>query len=93
MHKEYDKKKSRMTSAQIIPLSFLIAIAVGTLLLMLPVSTADGEKTSLLTAIFTATTSMCVTGLVVVDTYIHWSLFGKIVILIMIQTSTRTWTG
>ena len=85
MHKEYDKKKSRMTSAQIIPLSFLIAIAVGTLLLMLPVSTADGEKTSLLTAIFTATTSMCVTGLVVVDTYIHWSLFGKIVILIMIQ--------
>ena len=85
MHREYDKKKSRMTSAQIIPLSFLIAIAVGTLLLMLPVSTADGEKTSLLTAIFTATTSMCVTGLVVVDTYIHWSLFGKIVILIMIQ--------
>ncbi len=85
MHKEYDKKKSRMTSAQIIPLSFLIAIAVGTLLLMLPVSTADGEKTNLLTAIFTATTSMCVTGLVVVDTYLHWSLFGKIVILVMIQ--------
>ena len=85
MHKEYDKKKSRMTSAQIIPLSFLIAIAVGTLLLMLPVSTADGETTNLLTAIFTATTSMCVTGLVVVDTYLHWSLFGKIVILVMIQ--------
>lgn len=85
MHTEFDKKKSRMTSAQIIPLSFLIAIAVGTLLLMLPVSTADGETTNLLTAIFTATTSLCVTGLVVVDTYIHWSLFGKIIILIMIQ--------
>ena len=85
MERETSKKKGRLTSAQIIPLSFLIAIAIGTILLMLPISTAEGETTGLLTALFTSTTSLCVTGLVVVDTYLHWSLFGKIVILIMIQ--------
>ena len=52
---------------------------------MLPISTADGNGGGLLTSLFTATTSICVTGLVVVDTYAYWSLFGKIVILIMIQ--------
>ena len=85
MGKENNKKKSRLTSAQIIPLSFFGAIIIGTILLMLPISTAEGQSTDLLTALFTATTSLCVTGLVVVDTYLHWSLFGKIIILIMIQ--------
>ncbi len=64
---------------------FLLLIAVGTLLLLLPFATAEGQHTSFLTALFTATTSVCVTGLVVVPTYIHWSLFGKIVILFLIQ--------
>ena len=72
-------------SRQIIPISFLAAILVGTLLLLLPFSTAEGETTSLLTALFTATTSVCVTGLVVADTFSHWSLFGHIVILVLIQ--------
>ena len=72
-------------SRQIIPISFLAAILVGTLLLLLPFSTAKGETTSLLTALFTATTSVCVTGLVVADTFSHWSLFGHIVILVLIQ--------
>lgn len=80
-----EKKKTRATSAKIIPISFLIAIAIGTILLWLPFSTVPGEQTSLLTALFTATTSVCVTGLVVVDTFAHWTLFGKIVILILIQ--------
>ncbi len=68
-----------------IPLSFLIAIIVGTILLMLPFATVKGESTSVLTALFTATTSVCVTGLVVVDTYAHWSTFGQLVILLLIQ--------
>ena len=78
-------KRFRITSAQVIPISFLLVIIVGTLLLWLPISTEPGEETDLLTALFTSTTSVCVTGLVVVDTYIHWTLFGKIVILCLIQ--------
>lgn len=80
-----NNNKEAISSAQIIPLGFLAMIIVGTILLFLPIATAKGEHTSLLTALFTATTSTCVTGLVVVDTYAHWSLFGKIVILILIQ--------
>ena len=68
-----------------IPASFLLAIIVGTILLMLPISSASGKMTDPLTALFTATTSVCVTGLVVVDTYAHWSFFGQLVILILIQ--------
>ena len=82
MEKEIVKK---LGSAQIIPISFLVAILIGALLLMLPVSTADGAGTDFVTALFTSTTSTCVTGLVVVDTFAKWSLFGKIVILILIQ--------
>ena len=72
-------------SEQLIPISFFGAILLGALLLMLPFSTAKGESTSFVTALFTSTTSICVTGLVVVDTFSHWSLFGKIIILILIQ--------
>ncbi|MBR2528860.1 MAG: potassium transporter TrkH [Blautia sp.] len=79
------KKHNRFRSAQLIPLSFLGAIFFGTILLWLPFSAACGKHTDFLTALFTATTSVCVTGLVVVDTYAHWSLFGKAVILFLIQ--------
>ncbi|MGN0396372.1 MAG: TrkH family potassium uptake protein [Coprococcus sp.] len=79
------KIKREMTTTRVIALGFLITILVGTLLLMLPFSTASGEHTSILEALFTSTTSVCVTGLVVVDTFSHWSLFGKIIILILIQ--------
>ena len=72
-------------SKKIIPLSFLAAIGIGTLLLLLPFATAEGETTTVLTALFTATTSVCVTGLVVVDTFSHWTLFGHVVILVLIQ--------
>ena len=80
-----EPKPFRASPVQLIPLSFLLAIAVGTLLLMLPFATAKGETTDFLTALFTATTSTCVTGLVVVDTYAHWSVFGQTVILLLIQ--------
>ncbi len=75
----------RISSVQIIPVSFLLAIIVGTLLLLLPFSTAPGEHTGFITALFTATTSVCVTGLVVVDTYAHWSFFGQLIILLLVQ--------
>ncbi len=78
-------KRFRLGSGRIIIFSFLFAVLLGTGLLLLPVSTAQGQHTDFMTALFTATTSVCVTGLVVVDTYIHWSLFGKVVILFLIQ--------
>ncbi len=78
-------KKFKLSSVHIIPLSFLCAILLGTLLLALPVSSASGSATPLIDALFTATTSVCVTGLVVVDTFSYWSLFGQAVILLLIQ--------
>lgn len=74
-----------ITPERFIPVSFLVTIVLGTFLLMLPISSASGEAADALTALFTATTSVCVTGLVVVDTYAHWSLFGQIVIIILVQ--------
>ncbi|NCB51294.1 MAG: Trk family potassium uptake protein [Clostridia bacterium] len=79
-------KMRRLSHAQIIALGFLLVIALGTLLLMLPAASRNGESAGFLTALFTATSASCVTGLVVVDTATNWSLFGQIVILIMIQT-------
>ena len=78
-------KKKHMSSTKLIPLSFLAAIVAGTLLLMLPICSAAGTFTDPLTALFTATTSVCVTGLVVVDTYSHYSTVGHAIILFLIQ--------
>lgn len=78
-------KKKHISSVQLIPLSFLIAILMGGLILMFPISSASGHWINPLTAMFTATTSTCVTGLVVVDTFSYFSLFGHIIILILIQ--------
>ena len=69
----------------VLVLGFAALIAVGTLLLMLPISSKSGEFTDPLTAAFTAVSATCVTGLVVVDTGLYWSLFGQIVIIVMIQ--------
>ena len=76
---------TRIPSIRLIPLSFLVAILVGSLLLILPISSADGSWTDFVTALFTATTSVCVTGLTVVDTFSYWSTFGHVVILLLIQ--------
>ncbi len=78
-----EKKKTISTTKKII-LGFLLVILVGTILLSLPISNVGG-RVDVLTALFTATTSVCVTGLVVVDTFAYWTLFGKVVILILIQ--------
>lgn len=70
---------------RIVPMGFLAAIAVGTVLLMLPVSSTQGESTRLTDAAFTAVSATCLTGLTVVDTATHWSPFGLVMILLMMQ--------
>lgn len=77
--------KKRLSQTQFIILGFLIIIVVGTFLLMFPISSADGSFTSFADCVFTAVSATCVTGLVVVDTFTHWSVFGQIVILCLIQ--------
>lgn len=64
---------------------FAGAIAIGTAVLMLPISSATGEPTDFVTALFTATSAVCITGLNVVDTAAHWSAFGEATLLVLIQ--------
>lgn len=78
-------KRKRMSRIQTIAFGYLLVLVLGTLLLMLPFSSKTGEATDFLTALFTATSATCVTGLVVVDTCTYWSVIGQIIILIMIQ--------
>ena len=79
-------RKKHLTSFQMIILGFAGVILLGTFLLMLPVSSADGIVTPFDEALFTSTSAVCVTGLVVQDTGSYWSGFGQTVILILIQT-------
>ena len=80
-------KNKRITpsTTQIILLSFMVTILLGSVLLALPISTQSGEAVSYLDALFTATTATCVTGLVTLPTVSTWSIFGQIVILVLIQ--------
>ncbi len=79
------KRAFKLSTTHIILLSFLATITLGSLLLALPISSADGQGAAFVDALFTATTSTCVTGLVVVPTVSSWSIFGQAVILILIQ--------
>ncbi|WP_246169876.1 TrkH family potassium uptake protein [Alkalibaculum sporogenes] len=74
-----------MSYAKISVLAFFTIIMIGTFLLSLPISSKSGEFTPFIDALFTATSATCVTGLVVYDTYNHFSVFGQIVILGLIQ--------
>ena len=78
-------KRIRFTTTQIILLSFLLVILIGSVLLALPISSANENAVPYIDALFTATTSTCVTGLVTLPTFSTWSVFGQIVILILIQ--------
>lgn len=71
----------------------LLVIIVGALLLLLPWATKACNKTSFLAALFTSVSATCVTGLVVVDTSIHWTVFGKLVILLLIQIGGLGFSG
>lgn len=71
--------------ARLVPLAFLAAILIGTVLLMLPAARAGDGSAPLLTALFTSTSAVCVTGLAVEDTPLYWSTFGQVVILLLFQ--------
>ena len=79
------KPRLHFTPFQTIVFGFMAAILIGALLLFLPFSTKTGESTSFFDALFTSTSAVCVTGTVVHDTATHWSFFGQVVILILIQ--------
>ena len=78
-------KRIKFTTTQIILLSFLLVIFIGSVLLALPISSTNGTAVPYIDALFTATTSTCVTGLVTLPTFSTWSVFGQIIILILIQ--------
>lgn len=77
--------RKSLKPAQVLVLGFAGTIILGTLILMLPISSANGHPTSFINSFFTSTSAVCVTGLVVVDTGTYWSVFGKTVILLLIQ--------
>ena len=78
-------RSSLQHPARLVPLAFLAAIALGTMLLLLPAARVGPEGADLITALFTATSAVCVTGLIVVDTPTYWTPFGQAVILALIQ--------
>lgn len=77
--------KFKLTTAQIIVFGFASVILLGAILLNLPIASSEGEHVGFLSSLFTATSAVCVTGLVVVDTGTYWTTFGKVVIMILIQ--------
>lgn len=77
--------KKRISKVQFLALGFFIIILAGTIVLMLPVSTKSGQHTGFFDALFTCVSATCVTGLVVADTFTHWTVIGQITILFMIQ--------
>lgn len=79
------KRKKSLSSVQIILLGFLGLVLLGSFLLSLPISSQNGQPIPYIDALFTATTSVCVTGLVTVTTAFTWSVFGQVVILVLIQ--------
>ncbi len=79
------KNRGPISPSKVLALGFLAIISTGAFLLMLPFASAEGTRITLLKALFTATSAVCVTGLTVVDTAASFSLFGEIVILCLIQ--------
>ncbi len=78
-------KRKKLETTQIIVYGFLVVILIGALLLSLPIASKNGTSIGFLNAFFTSTSAVCVTGLVVVNTLAHWTTFGKVVILLLIQ--------
>ena len=81
----FKRKFTGMSVMKQLALGFAAIVLTGGILLMLPISSRSGVVTPFIDAVFTATTATCVTGLTVVDTYLYWSLFGQLVILVLIQ--------
>lgn len=83
--KTLKKRTTHLSAAQTIMAGFACMIFIGALLLNLPIASKAGESVGFINALFTATSANCVTGLVVVNTMAHWTLFGKAVLLLLIQ--------
>ncbi|MDE7182581.1 MAG: Trk family potassium uptake protein [Clostridia bacterium] len=81
------KTKFRLSVWQILALAYLGGTIVGSILLILPFATKSGQSTSYLNALFTSASATCITGLAVYDTATHWTLFGQLVILFLVQMS------
>ncbi len=79
------QKIRSLTYPQLVVLGYLVIIAMGTVLLSLPVATRSNVSTGFVDALFTATSATCVTGLIMYDTFTHWSIFGQVVIMTLIQ--------
>ena len=84
--KEKKIKFYRLEPTQVLALGFAAVILTGALLLMLPLSSRNGTVTNFLDCLFTSTSATCVTGLVTVDTGTHWSVFGQVIIMMLIET-------
>lgn len=78
-------RKARLNAPLKVILSFVIVILIGSFLLSLPIASKDGHWFSYIDALFTSTSAVCVTGLIVVDTAVHFSIFGQVVIMLLIQ--------
>ena len=84
-HESNLRKQRVFGTTRLVAIGFFLVILTGAFLLTLPISSATGQRTNFIDALFTSTTSVCVTGLVTVTTATHWSLFGHIIILLLIQ--------
>lgn len=85
MNKEINLKESKLNGVQILAIGFAVIALVGGIILSLPISSADGNPTNLLDSLFTSTSAVCVTGLIAVDTGTHWNMFGKTIIMLLIE--------
>ena len=79
------KKNKKLSPIRLLSLGYLTSVLLGTLLLLLPFSAKDGQTTAFIDALFTATSATCVTGLIPYDTFTHWTRFGQVVIIVLIQ--------
>lgn len=79
------KIRSHLSSFQVIMFGFSLLILAGAVVLMTPLASRDGTGTDFMTSLFTATSAVCVTGLVTVDTATHWSFFGQLIVIVLIQ--------
>ena len=77
--------KNNKSPFRVIIFGFFLVILAGSLLLMLPISSQQGVVTPFLDALFTSTSAVCVTGLVIHDTATYWSQFGQVIIILLIQ--------
>lgn len=83
--KHFIRLMNKMQPAQIMVMGFAITILIGGILLNLPIATKSGESIGFLNALFTSTSAVCVTGLIMVDTATYWNGFGQMVIILLIQ--------